>query len=265
SQGEIERGHLAVQTAIQNKIAALADPHVLCIKRGISNYGHWLMEMLPKAFLCRLYGIPGKIIIPDPKGQLKSVIRESMAMLQINEEQVLCMNFSPIHFDSVVVVDGLTAHGVYMSPLVINCADALSARVRGGSAKKLLVTRNGVASRRLINEDDVWQRAVTAGYSLLDTSRLSLSEQIATFLNATHIVGVMGAALTNVVFAPRGASVLNFAPATMPDTFFWFIAGLKGQHYAEVRCRQVGPIKGVARWDTDLEVNSDDIDAIFPR
>ena len=46
---------------------------------------------------------------------------------------------------------------------------------------------------------------------------------------------------------------MNIAPGNMPDTFFWFISGLKGLRYYETRCPQSGPVRGVMRWDTNIE------------
>jgi len=88
--------------------------------------------------------------------------------------------------------------------------------------------------------------AEVSGFALVEPGRLSLAAQIAAFKNAKEIVGVSGAEMTNIAFAPRGARVMNIAPAGMPDTFFWFIAGLRGHTYAELRCAQTGPCRGVA-------------------
>lgn len=264
SQAEIDRGYAAVMAA--GSLPIRSGTFVLCKKRGADNFGHWLMEMLPKAHLARLYAAREglRYVVPAARGQLAQVVTDSLAMLEIHEDAVLRADAGPLRVDRLLVVDGLTAHGVFMSPLVLNCIDALSARVKGGQPRKLYVTRDGLTSRRFGNEDAIQRRAEASGYTLLDPARLSFAEQVAAFKNATEIVGVMGAGLTNIAFAPRDARVLNLAPALMPDTFFWFIAGLRGQRYRELRCRQVGLSRGITPWDTDLALEPGDLDEIFP-
>jgi capsular polysaccharide biosynthesis protein len=200
--------------------------------------------------------------VPAVEGALRQVIADSFAMLRIDASLVLRAGPEPVRFDRLILVEGLTHHGVYMSPLVLECIDSLSAGIDGTGAEKLFVTRGG-PSRRLIDEAEIQQRAVANGYTLLSPGNLPLAQQIAAFKNAREIVGVMGAELTNIAFAPAGARVLNIAPAGMPDTFVWFIAGLRGHSYSELRCAQSGPIRGIARWDTDLALDPSDLRDLF--
>jgi capsular polysaccharide biosynthesis protein len=263
---EIERGYAAVQAAIgADAVPSLGAVSVLCKKRGVGNFGHWLMEMLPKAYLAKLHlGIGAlRYIVPAAHGGLRQVITDSLAMLMIHEAELQPIGDEVWHFDSLVLVEGLTQHGTYMSPLVLNCMENLAASVRGAGFERLFVTRSGIASRRFVNEAEIEQLAKARGYRLIEPGGMSFVEQIATFKNAMEIIGVMGAAMTNIAFASGGARVVSIAPANMPDTFFWFISGLRGQHYTELRCAQTGPIRGVASWDTDLVLDANDLPHLF--
>jgi capsular polysaccharide biosynthesis protein len=265
SPAEIERGHAAVRAAIDRMVPPVPGCFVLCKKRGAMNYGHWLMEMLPNAALVRRYAeqIDCRYIVPAAQGQLSDVIRESASLLHIGGDAIHYSDARPLHVERLLIVHGLTNHGTYMSPLVVSSLEALAEPIDGSGHRKLYVTRKGLPSRRFGNETEIEDRAAAHGFTLFDPSGLSFTQQVAAFKNARHIVGVMGAALSNTVFARRGAKIVNLAPASMPDTFFWFIAGLKDHDYLEVRCRQVGPIKGVAAWDTDLWLDPRDLEAIF--
>jgi capsular polysaccharide biosynthesis protein len=262
---EIGAGHAAVMAAIASGTSAHTGSHVLCKKRGADNFGHWLMEMLPKAYFAKMLAPIGPLryLVPLVNGQLAEVIATSLSMLGIEDDAQIAVGREPIYVDRLLVVDGLSDHGVFMSPLVMNCIDAVAARVKTGPSRKLYITRGNIASRRFTNDAVVRHRAEASGYTLLDPATLSFYDQISAFKGATDIIGVMGAALTNMAFAPAGARITGFAPALMPDTFFWFIAGLKSQTYSEIRCRQSGPIRGVAPWDTELVVEPDDLDDLF--
>ena len=87
--------------------------------------------------------------------------------------------------------------------------------------------------------------------------------KIAAFMNAREIIGVKGAALTNIAFAPREAQVTIITPASMPGTVIWFLANLRGQTYRQSRCEQSGPSRGVTRWDTDIIIEEADLAEMF--
>ena len=267
TDNEIRRGHVAVLAAIEAGVKPIAtDPLVLCKKRGAQNFGHWLMEMLPKAYFAKLHLDCSKLsyMVPAVQGTLGQVIADSLAMLHIGMEAVHCAGPEVVRVTSLIVVDGLTEHGIFMSPLVMNCIDSLSARVPGAGYTKVFVTRpTNVSLRKLINEAEITQRARDNGYVVVEPSTLCIAEQIAAFKNAIEVVGVMGAAMTNIAFAPSEARILNIAPNNMPDTFFWFISGLRGQEYTEMRCLQSGPVRGAAPWDTDLDLPEDSILDLF--
>jgi capsular polysaccharide biosynthesis protein len=232
---------------------------VLCVKRGSSNYGHWLMEMLPKAFLAKreITNTVLKFIVPESTGQLARVIDDTLRRIDINERDVIRFNATlneseAVFFENLIVISSLTEHGTYMSPLVMDCMEALSQSIPADCHNKIFVTRTPGAGRRFENEEQFRVFLECSGFHLVDTSALSFSEQVATFKGASHVVGAMGAAMTNIAFCRPGAAITMLAPASMPDTFYWFLSGLRHLSYEEIRCAPSGGIRGVLSWDTDL-------------
>ena len=240
-------------------------PVVLCKKRGVGNYGHWMMEMLPKAHLVhnRLPELNARFLVAHAPGHLNDSMAFSLSMLGIDLARTLVADDTPWRFADLVVVDGLSEHGVYMSPLALEAADAVARNVAPAGKDRLFVTRQATGFRRVVDEDALIAHAQARGYTMVEPGLLPLPEQVALFKGATRIVGTMGAAMTNIVFAPPGASVVTLTPAGMPDTFFWFIATLRGLDYTEVRCAQDGPVRGIMPWDTDLILDPKDRDSIL--
>ncbi|WP_114859399.1 glycosyltransferase family 61 protein [Azospirillum brasilense] len=269
SEAEIDQAHAAVLAAMEpngERHGPDQDgPVLLCKKRGIGNYGHWLMEMLPKAHLAQshLPDLGLRFLVASVPERLNDSMASSLSMLGIDLARTIVADDTPRCFADLLVVDGLTEHGGYMSPLVLGGADALVRCVASAGAERLFVTRRSMGSRRVVDEDILAAHAETCGYRVVEPGLLGLPEQIALFKGASRIVGVMGAAMTNIVFAPPGARVVNLTPAGMPDTFFWFIATLRGLDYTEIRCAQSGPVRGVMPWDTDLILSPHDRDRIF--
>lgn len=269
SEAEVGQAHAAVRAAIERGGEGAkpdtAGPVLLCKKRGIGNYGHWMMEMLPKAHLVhsRLPELDVRFLVAHVPGQLNDSMALSLSMLGIDLGRTIVADDTPRRFADLVVVDGLTEHGVYMSPLVLDCIDALARTVVPGNADRLFVTRRATGFRRIVDEDALAADAQSRGCTPVEPGALQLPQQIALFKGASRIVGVMGAAMTNIVFAAPGTRVVTLAPAGMPDTFFWFIATLRGLDYTEVRCKQTGPIQGIMPWDTELILDPVDAADLF--
>ena len=270
SEGEIAQAHAAVLASMehwrdQGWEADRQGPVLLCKKRGVGNYGHWLMEMLPKAHLVhrRLPHLQARFLVADVPGRLRESMAFSLAMLGIDLARTMAADDAPRWFADLLVVDGLTQHGAYMSPLVLDSVDALAEAVAPAPASQLFVVRQTMGFRRVVDEDALAAHAQLCGCTVLDPATLTLPEQIAVFKGAQRIIGVMGAAMTNIVFAPPGTRIVTLTPAGMPDTFFWFIAALRGLDYGEIRCASSGPVRGNMPWDTDIVLPPDRWDRLF--
>ncbi len=262
---EVALARAAIHAALASgAMSRLRGEAVLCRKPGTRNYGHWLAEMLPRAWLAaRHLPHPPLILVQAVADPLRTVMRDSLALLGIGTDRVLASGPAPLRVDRLILVEGLTEHGQYMSPLVIDCLDAVTAGVAPCGGPRLLVSRGTMPSRRFANEAEVTGQAMDAGYGVFDPASAPFRMQVARFKAADRVVGAMGAALANLLFTPAGADVFIAAPAAMPDTFFWFIGGLRGLRAVDVRCQQEGPQLGPADWDRTIRLDQDDGDRMF--
>lgn len=212
---------------------------LLCEKAGVGNYGHWLVEMLPIAYMERQRLVAGgwQLRLPVSSAAMNAVMRESVELLGIDAGQCAFREPHPQRYEQLVVMTGLTRHGIRYSPLVIDSAEALAASVPAGAARRVWFSRAGRV-RSLVDEHRIGERLADDGWLVVDPATLGLREQIALAKGADHVAGVNGAGLSNLLFAGKGVRVTSFMPASMPDVFFWMLAGFKQQHYREVRCRQ---------------------------
>ena len=78
--------------------------------------------------------------------------------------------------------------------------------------QRLFIMREGVARRQMRNQDEVAKRLQEEGFLCLDPGGLSFNEQVALFQGASLIVGVHGAALTNLLFAPAQGGFIELTP-----------------------------------------------------
>lgn len=254
---ECARGLAAIMQAEQaGSVQVIRPSSLLLRKRGEHNYGHWMVELLPKLWLAEEYLPLCSLVVPRVSGNFARVLRDSVALSTSFQPLFYEMDAAEVlFFKELVLVDGLTDHGVYMSPLVFSRTEDLRARIPGTQVRRLYLTRRG-RSRTVRNEDALMAFLQTQGFLCVDPAELTFAEQVKLFRNADCVVGVMGAAMTNIMFCGKGTKVITLAPASMPDTFFHFIAGLRGLAYYEIRGRVHGPAED---WNVSFDIETDDL------
>ena len=238
-------------------IPTLPGSSLLCAKRGAANYGHWLYEMLPIAALSAdmLRSGAWHALVPGAAEPLATVVRDGFDLLGLPPARILTP--APQRCERLLVMEGLTAHGGTISPLVAGVLSGLAQPVAPGGADRVWVCRAG-AARSLWNEAEVTRVLAGLGWTIARPGAMRFAEQIALFRGARRIAGVMGAGLANLAFAAPGAHVTAFAPASMPDTFFYLLSELCGHEYVEVRCHH-GPQAGLDPWDAALVLSLPDV------
>ena len=262
SEAEIAEHRAAAQRARTGGLRRIAGLGVLCKTKAPQNFGHFLVEMFPKAWLAsRLLRQRAPTFILH-ETDILPLAREALAGIGINPFAISVTDNSPVQCDALVVIDGLTHHGVYQSPLCAQALQALAAPVPAGPFPKLFISRHA-ATRPLLNQEAVETLLRDRGFAIADPARLSLTEQIALFKGATTVVGTLGAALTNTVFCPAGSQVVALTPQSYPDTFFWFLAQHCGHQYEEVRGPdRSGTPEAPGSWHAGFTLGEEDLAAL---
>jgi capsular polysaccharide biosynthesis protein len=80
------------------------------------------------------------------------------------------------------------------------------------SSKCLYISRSDAPSRRVVNEAEVLAALKPFGVQSVTLSGLSFDEQRALFAEAGFIIGPHGAGLTNSLFSPNDAHVIELHP-----------------------------------------------------
>ncbi len=84
--------------------------------------------------------------------------------------------------------------------------------LREQGALKLFVRRdNAPGGRHLTNQKEIEAWFVARGYTSIDPGLLTFEDQVILFARATHIAGVEGAAMANILFAQHAQEILLIA------------------------------------------------------
>ena len=113
----------------------------------------------------------------------------------------------------------------------ISCAEISSSQREPGGSRRIFISREDAKSRLILNWTEIAPILQDWGYEVLRLSDLSVADQIETFASAAYVVGVHGAGLTNLVFAPIGVHVLEIFPALRATGAFWKLSSGLGHDY----------------------------------
>lgn len=253
SARQIEQAAIKVRAYLDDGAGrAIAGTTLLCEKIGIINYGHWLVEMAPIAFLLRERLASEwylRLPIVDLAATMSAVVRDSIELLGIDPARIRWgLGGMPQRYERLVLTYGLSHHGGIYSPIASAALDAMAESVPANSPRRIWVSRAD-APRRMQDEAGLCRALEERGWLIVAPGTMSLRRQIAVFKQAEVVAGVCGAGLTNLGFAPASARIVAMVPCRMPDVFFWSLAQMKGQSYTEVRCRQEHQHEGMFNWD----------------
>jgi capsular polysaccharide biosynthesis protein len=84
-------------------------------------------------------------------------------------------------------------------------------------ASRLYISRSREKMRKIENEDQVIEVLKRRGFTIIDAGGLSFRQQIALFSRCEVLVSIHGAGLTNCLFMPRGAKLLELYRELTPE------------------------------------------------
>jgi hypothetical protein len=205
-------------------------------------YYHWLLEMLPKLALIEqfpeLAGVP--LLVPE---RLSSFQRDSLRLAGVVPERLLgfdggCAEFEQLYVPSLPAPTGWPApHAVQWLRDRFLAHGAVSRRV----GRRLFLSRRDALQRRVLNEDELVAWLQQQGFEVLCPAELTFTEQIGVFRDVEVVVAAHGAAVSNMVFAPAGAVLIELFGDNYINGCFWALAAICGHHYGFV----TGPARGL--------------------
>ncbi|WP_174274987.1 glycosyltransferase family 61 protein [Sphingomonas bacterium] len=230
--------------------ARFSDPdvdHMLFTSSGSFNYGHWLVDDLPKirAAIDRLAhgGRPIRLLLAS-HGTVIDQVRMDTIQYMIDDDRLSIAFFDKTKVYAIrnlYLATPVTCHPLDKSVPAMRYLGQLGRQrerfarpTHALGARKLFVARPGANTRSLLNVDAVWDVLRTQGFVLVDPGQMSFAEQVSAFAAAQTIIGVMGAGMTNTVFCSPQARISYLAPRGWIETFYLDLAAACGHRYRVV-------------------------------
>lgn len=257
SDVDLVRARQAIVDATRSAGTERIAKGILAKSRGVTNYGHFIYEALPRAWMARTHlGLDDwPAVVHASSSAMEEVSRQALRCAGFPDAHIVVTTAAPVFFEELVFVHGLTGHSLFLSPLAMQSLDAITSHVPSGPAAKLYVARAPARVRDFEDEPRAAAVLASMGYRRVVAAEMSFEDQVSTFRGATEVVGIAGAALTNTVFCRPGTRVVALHPSSAAEVLFWMIAEARRLRYEEVRCRETGPVKGSLPWDRSIAVS----------
>lgn len=215
------------------------------------NYAHWLTEVLPRiAVFCdqkRFKGIP--IVVNE--GLHDNIMESLFAVIESDRETITLPVGRAVRAEKLLVTSAAGyvpferrhnrgtghSHGVFSPPAIALMQEKISEsvkKVEGQSSEKKIYVRRNSGVRKITNGDELEAYLVEHGYKVIEPEKLSFSQQVQCFQDASVVVGSSGAALANLLFTPKQARTYILI-AKYSNTSYWYWQNIACASNREIR------------------------------
>ena len=196
-------------------------------------YHHWLIEDLPRLwvfdYFSKLKDYP--IVVP---ADLSDFQIASLDALGISGQDLISYDGSNWMFKRLFVPTFLAPGGHSQRQLDWLREKFFKAYVikqKNIGERRLFVSRSDAETRKILNEREVVEFLQTYNFEFIMPGKLPFSEQIRIFSDAEIICGSSGSGITNHIFAPKSATLIEIQPDTYVNRAHWFSSNVLGQKY----------------------------------
>lgn len=200
------------------------------------NICHFLLDHVTRIAIYQKIGHIGKFLIADDYPYYRQIF-EIMGLADriiFSKTRRISIKAPKILFSSNIIVQQLRRPAHYCAPWATEfLRRSLNIPERSPKAgRKLMISRGSEASRKIVNWNEVRPMIAARGYEIVELEGLSASQQIDLFSDVERIIGVHGAGLTNLIFAPKDANIFEILPPFFAGSEYWLLASALGQRYS---------------------------------
>lgn len=225
-----------------NTVVGVKGPLAFIFKSGKDNFGHILVEMLPKLeLLLTLKDRPVNLLLPPLTDQLKNFFLYILDSYFPSVFNVVIPETWPVLVDTLIIPSPVTTHNFRKSEVVIDFAERVTRHSKKTQCgKALYVSRRNITNRKMVNEPEIEMIFESYGFETVHPEEMTFDEQVNMFSSASRVAGPLGAALTNILFSPPDAEIYLLDPG-LYDLFYYDLASLRGQTFHWIFTEKIKP------------------------
>jgi hypothetical protein len=230
----MNRWYLPKSHKIAGTCAVLASPD------AFANFGHWCLDVLPKAGLLERSGWgPDRIDYYLIGHTDKDFQLQSLETVGIPSHKILRMaDYQFLQADLLLLPFLNSYHFTSFQPSSISYlrtmfqAESFSSSQR--YSEKIFISRADAGFRHVSNENELRLALEPLGFEFVTLGGLGLQETARLMGSAKVIVAPNGSGLMCVLFAQPGAFVLEFSHTRYTTSFHWKLCYAAGLRYAHI-------------------------------
>ncbi|MBN2084365.1 MAG: glycosyltransferase family 61 protein [Anaerolineales bacterium] len=193
------------------------------------NVGHWLMDGILRLSVLEAAGLAGdaKIIVPDTRPKYTQPVEA----LGYGPDRYGGLREGHWEVEQLLVPSYLSAPGFIRPWGGRWLRERLGVEEKPPGSRRLWISRNRARYRRLQNEEEILALLSREGFEKVELEGLTFLEQVDILSQANAVAGPHGAGMTNLLFAPHGARVLELFPPEFVNPVFYSMANSQDQEY----------------------------------
>jgi len=206
-----------------------------------TNYYHWMTELLPRLMMVDSDAHLRTLPLLVPRNGTPAFVLNSLKLTGYSD-RVKLMDDGLYSFERLHIPTLLSPPS-HPSPIAVEWLRKKLLRTTNDDAtpeKRIYVSRRDAGTRYATNEAAVEQCLQSHGFETVVMNGLSLEQQIETFRSARIIVGLHGAAMTNLIFAKSGGFVLELFLEGWFTNSFYHLSLIRRLNYGFLVCRKDG-------------------------
>jgi hypothetical protein len=225
------------------------------LERVWHNYSHWFTAHLPKLLLLAEHGGLEDVLLPPDR---PGFVDASLRMAGMAPEGFRTFDPGrPLRARSLTFV----ASDRFRPELLRLVPPAFGVESAAMPGRRIFVSRANAVRRRLVNEDEVWALLEPHGFERVVMEGLEFAEQVSLMKQTSVLCAPHGAGLTNMLFCPPGARIVEIADLGFPNPNFYALASALGHRYWLLPARSLGDGRPV---DKDLEADVPAVRSALP-
>jgi len=168
-------------------------------------YFHWLTDALTRLIASEEYLDNHLILLPNTYN--KNPYKGSLEMLNF---KVKYFDISKrLHVKELLLPSHTAPTGNYNKEIINKLRDRFLEKHKITPWKKIYISRQKAKIRKVTNEDEVVKLVNSFGFEIHYFEDYNFSEQVNLMQCTTHLIGLHGAGLTNMLFMQKNSKVLE--------------------------------------------------------
>lgn len=167
-------------------------------------YFHWMTDALPRLLASSRENEIYPVILPENYKQI-AYVTESLRLLGVNV--IFYNSLIPLRVKKLLITSHTAKSGNYNNTLINELRNKfINVRVGG---IKVFISRLKAPKRKITNEHQVAELLKSYGYEIHYFEDYTFSKQIEIMSQTTHLIGLHGAGLTNMLFMREEGKILE--------------------------------------------------------